>query len=159
MKNYLIILLLFLSSSIYCQDNSETTFDFWLGDWEAKWYNPDSSIIYGSNSITKILDGKVIEENFISPTQNFKGKSLSVYNPIRKSWHQAWTDNQGGYYDFIGLFEKDRRIFSTDTSKKIIQRMVFYNIQKDSFSWDWESSRDAGKTYQLSWRIFYTRKN
>lgn len=159
MKRVFTISLLLITSLLFSQEKPENAFDFWIGEWEAKWYKPDSSFDYGSNSISKILSGKVVEENFSSPSQNFLGKSLSVYNPTRKTWHQAWADNQGGYYDFIGLFDGDRKIFSTDTSKQVIQRMVFYNIEDDSFSWDWETSKDGGKTYALSWRIFYTRKN
>lgn len=159
MKQLTVALLILTTITLIGQSKPENAFDFWVGEWEAKWYKPDSSFAYGSNSITKVLDGKVVEENFHSPSQNFKGKSLSVYNPAKKTWHQAWADNQGGYYDFIGLFDGDRKIFATDTSKNTIQRMVFYNIKTDSFTWDWEISKDGGETYQLSWRIFYTRKD
>jgi hypothetical protein len=36
--------------------------------------------------------------------------------------------------------------------------MVFYNIKADSFTWDWETSKDGGENFQLSWRISYQRK-
>jgi hypothetical protein len=38
------------------------------------------------------------------------------------------------------------------------QRMVFYNIAADSFDWDWETSRDGGRTWELRWRIHYQRR-
>jgi len=40
----------------------------------------------------------------------------------------------------------------------IQQRMIFYEIKKDSFTWDWENSTDYGKTWSLQWRINYKRK-
>ena len=40
---------------------------------------------------------------------------------------------------------------------KIIQRMVFYEITRDAFKWDWEMSADNGNTWTLQWRIFYGR--
>ena len=38
------------------------------------------------------------------------------------------------------------------------QRMTFYNIARDQFDWDWETSDDAGVTWVSRWRIHYTRK-
>jgi hypothetical protein len=35
--------------------------------------------------------------------------------------------------------------------------MVFYDIKKDSFTWDWEGTQDGGETWNLLWRINYTR--
>lgn len=138
--------------------NNESAFDFWVGEWDCIWTNAKGDTITGSNSITKILAGKVIQENFTDSSRNFFGTSISVYNPQQKTWHQAWADNQGGYYDFIGLFEAGKKMFSTDTSKQIIQRMVFYNIEENGFIWDWEGSKDHGQNYALLWRINYRRK-
>ena len=45
-------------------DQPADLFDFWVGDWNAKWKNTDGTEGRGRNTITKILDGKVLEENF-----------------------------------------------------------------------------------------------
>ena len=91
----------------------------------------------------------------------FKGMSVSTFNPTSKQWHQAWVDNQGGYYDFIGEVIGEKRIFKTKPVQKdgktYIQRMVFYDIQQNAFTWDWESSEDGGRTWKLNWRIDYKR--
>jgi hypothetical protein len=42
--------------------------------------------------------------------------------------------------------------------EKIIQRMVFYNINVNSLTWDWEISRDGGTSWKLQWRINYLKK-
>ena len=138
-------------------------FDFWVGEWDLTWTNADGKIDKGTNSIKKILDGKVIQENFCETNGDFKGTSISVYNQTKKTWHQAWADNRGGYYDFEGAVEGKKRIFKTQlknvNGEKVIQRMVFYDIADDALTWDWEISRDGGATWQLQWRIHYQKKN
>jgi hypothetical protein len=142
----------------------KSTYDFWVGKWDAEWKNPDGSTSKGTNHILKVLDGVVLEENFAittGPQAGFLGKSLSVMD-ANNNWHQAWADNQGGYYDFVGEVIGDKKIFQTQLierdGKKNIQRMVFYNIKEDSFSWDWEGTSDGGETWKLLWRISYTRQ-
>lgn len=133
---------------------------FWIGEWALTWDNADGTKGKGTNRIEKILDGKVIQENF-QDTNGFKGTSISVYSPQNKSWHQAWADNQGGYFDLLGSTDGDKRMFQTKMREsgdnKIIQRMVFYEITRDAFKWDWEMSADNGNTWTLQWRIFYGR--
>ena len=140
------------------------TYDFWVGKWDAKWENANGTTGSGTNHIFKVLDGTVIEENFAiteGAQAGFLGKSLSVMD-ANNQWHQAWVDNQGGYYDFIGEVVGEKKIFKTKLvekdGKKIIQRMVFYDIKKDSFTWDWEGTQDGGETWKLLWRINYTRQ-
>jgi hypothetical protein len=35
--------------------------------------------------------------------------------------------------------------------------MVFYAIERNSFSWDWEGSSDGGRSWALLWRLEYRR--
>ncbi len=144
----------------------EEYFDFWVGEWELSWTDQQGNAGAGINTIEKILDGVVIQENFEAAEgrlEGYKGRSMSVYNPQQQSWHQAWVDNQGGYIDLKGSIDGNKRIFQTGertlpNGSTIISRMVFYDIKQDSFTWDWESSQDGGETWNLSWRIFYKRK-
>lgn len=155
--------LLMASALLYAQNNDDPAhaFDFWVGQWHLEWKNREGLLVKGSNTIKKILDGTVIQEFFIDPHTGFKGTSISVYNKKKKEWHQAWADNRGGFFNFIGQIEGDRRIFKTRTYKHNpqapIQRMVFYNITDNHFTWDWQSSTDQGKSWKLLWRIHYTR--
>jgi len=143
----------------------ENYFDFWLGKWEVTWEEANGTTGRGTNHIHTILDGKVLLENFEileGNNKGFKGKSMSVYQPERNRWKQAWADNNGGYYDFTGIFMDEKRIFQTEVNeqpdgRRFVQRMVFYDISEDSFTWDWESSQDGGETWDLNWRIFYER--
>ena len=165
MRQFL-ILLIFIPYFLQAQDNSpnEHSYDFWLGKWKVSWTNADGSVGSGTNHILKILDDKVIEENFTiteGGQAGFKGKSMSVYNPNTKTWHQAWADNQGGYYDFIGEISGDKKIFKTEAIEKngkvSIQRMVFYNISENNLTWDWEGTNDGGQSWNLLWRINYEK--
>lgn len=166
-KQVIPVLLLMLAvltvNNLYAQLDS-TTFDFWVGKWDASWQNPQGVTEKGTNFIEKILDGRVIQEHFVilsGQNKGFKGTSISVYNPVTKSYHQAWADNSGGYFDFIAEVDGEKKIFTTQPRKRgddtIIQRMVFYDIKHESFTWDWELTKDHGKTWSLQWRIHYTR--
>jgi len=163
MKNLLILILLFFSTNLFGQntENKENAFDFWVGNWDLEWSGNDNQIMKGTNSIEKILDGTVLQEHFEDPTSGFKGTSISVYDKKKNEWHQAWADNQGGYYNFIGELDGNKRIFKTIpkeiNGKIIIQRMVFYDITETSITWDWESSMDNGKEWKLLWRINYKK--
>lgn len=166
----LIVMVLAITSNVFAQTSiselePEAYFDFWVGEWELSWTDNQGNEGAGTNTIERILDGVVIQENFEATKgslDGYKGRSVSVYNPQRQSWHQAWVDNQGGYIDLKGSVDGEKRIFQTDERPgppggTIINRMVFYDIKKDSFTWDWESSQDGGESWSLNWRILYQR--
>jgi len=165
MKTQIITMILLINSMFYSMAQDGGEFDFWVGKWDLTWEYPDGSKGKGINNINYTLDGKVIQENFEATDSGayngFKGTSISVFSPGTKSWHQAWADNQGGYFNFTGEISGDRRIFKTKPypkdGKDIVLRMVFYNIRKSSMTWDWEQSQDGGKTWALQWRIHYKR--
>lgn len=160
----LIPLQLFSQNSVADLEPQEY-FDFWVGEWNASWEESGGNTGRGTNHIEKTLDGTVIRENFRileGGNKGFKGTSISVYQPRFERWKQAWADNNGGYYDFTGKLDGEKRIFQTavtelEDGRQLTQRMVFYEITEDSMTWDWESSTDGGKTWTLNWRIFYER--
>ena len=167
-KLILVLAICFLSNPVFPQKSEtektssfkiENAFDFWVGDWEVSWMAPDSTIAYGTNTIEKILDGKVIQEHFIDPTRNFKGTSISVYNSRDSTWHQFWADNNGGYYDFVGEVDKNIRIFkmAEKDERDATYRMVFDEISTDSFIWKWQGIREGLEDWKTVWEIFYKR--
>lgn len=164
MNKIAFLTILFLSSFSFSQDEDITkAFDFWVGHWDAKWMDANGNEIHGENKISKTSNDGVIFEEFSDSTNQFYGNSLSVYSPVDSTWHQAWADNSGGYIEMVGIVQDDHRIFQTKEVQSgdstIVRRMVFYNIQEDSFTWDWEISFDGGQNWNLSWRILYTRKD
>jgi hypothetical protein len=134
----------------------ESQFDFWLGEWDCTWGENGK----GKNHVLRIMDDKVIQENFSAP--DLKGMSVSVYDPERKLWCQTWVDNNGSYLDFTGKFEDGRMILSRDaiiSGENCRQRMVWYSIEADRFDWNWERSDDGGNTWRVLWQIKYERKS
>ncbi|GAA4268229.1 DUF1579 family protein [Hyunsoonleella aestuarii] len=163
MKSILKITIFLTITSCIAQDLDKNSYDFWIGEWDLTWTNAQGQTMKGTNNVIKILDGKVIQESFVDLQNNFKGISLSVYNARKKIWRQAWADNGGGYFNFYGTIEENGdKVFITKTEekngKRIVKRMVFKNITKDSLIWDWEISQDDGLTWSLRWRINYNRK-
>ena len=136
-------------------EKPETQFDFWLGEWDCTWGEDGK----GTNRVLRIMDDKVIQENFSAP--DLLGMSVSVYDPERKVWCQTWVDNNGTYLDFTGRFEDGRMILVRDAvvqGEACKQRMVWYNIEPGQFDWNWERSDDGGQTWRVLWKIRYVRK-
>lgn len=159
MQKFLTLTFLSLSLSLSAQDLNSASFDFWLGEWKLKWVNAQGDTIEGANHVERILAGKVIQENFFSPT-GFEGKSWSVYSPSGE-WKQTWVDNGGGYLEFTGAQSGDSLIFEMEPAmineKPTIRRMVFFNIKPDSFTWRWQSALAGSQKWQTKWEIFYER--
>jgi hypothetical protein len=166
----ILILILIFSAAVKAQENIKpctqpeaSQLDFWLGEWNAEWTNADGTKGTGTNRITKILGSCTVQENFCTADNSFIGMSVSVYSPVLKKWQQTWVDNNGGYMDFTGEYENGKmtlaREFINKDGMKVMNRMVFYNITKESFDWNWESSKDNGATWSLMWKIKYTRKS
>jgi hypothetical protein len=142
-----------------CTAPEASQFDFWVGNWDL--YSADT--LAGNNQIYKVMDGCAVQENFNSPGPAYSGKSWSMYNPKLKLWEQTWIDNQGNFIYLKGKFENDAMTLSTGVmkmpnGKEEVYRMVYHNIKKDSFDWDWESSSDIGKTWVNGWHLHYKRK-
>lgn len=142
-------------------------FAFWLGEWEytGKTLQQDGSWKEGSgtNTITVTLDGYALEENFHAIKPNsWSGMSITVYNTQAGKFYQQWVDTQGQRFlpfeggmegDSMVLYSPEREIQGTS----VINKMVFKDIQADSFTWSYEMSRDGGKTWQARWVINYKR--
>ena len=147
-----------------CSSEQAKQFDFWVGTWDLEWTDAKGNKLKGTNTINKILGGCVIEENFSTGgSQPYLGKSHSLYDVKSGLWKQTWVDSGGAYIDLTGEFKDGRMILrreGTDQKgNKALFRMIFSNIQKDSFLWDWESSSDEGKTWTTNWKINYKRRS
>ncbi|MEE9226505.1 MAG: DUF1579 family protein [Acidobacteriota bacterium] len=141
-----------------CSRPEAGQFDFWVGDWDLEWGEGKT----GTNSIHKVMGGCVITEEFDgSPSSKLRGMSVSSYDPIKKKWKQTWVDNQGGYLDFVGEYRDGKMVLqrnATFEGKPILQRMVWYAITENGLKWNWERSRDGGKSWETLWKIAYTRR-
>lgn len=137
--------------------------DFWVGTWDVSWDAvqgiPAGS---GTNAITREYNDCVIQEQFDggASTGGLIGHSVSTYSAPAQTWRQTWVDNQGGYFALTGGQVGDDFILTsyrinTDTP---LQRMVFTDITENSLTWRWQSTPDAGATWNDRWVIRYTRR-
>ena len=146
-----------------CEASQQKQFDFWIGEWDLTWPGEKAGEIgHGSNSIKRILDGCVVQENFSGgDSMHLRGTSLSTFDSPSGRWKQTWVDNEGGYLDFVGEFKHGQMILQREAirnGEKILQRMVWKNINVNEMDWSWEASRDGGKTWQVNWPIHYRRR-
>ena len=136
-------------------EQPESQFDFWLGEWDVTWGEDGR----GTNQVLRIMNNKIIQENFSAP--DLQGMSVSSYDRERGLWCQTWVDNNGGYLDFTGKFDDGRMTLTRDAivrGEACKQRMIWYNIEEDQFDWNWERSDDGGTTWRVVWQIKYKRK-
>lgn len=136
--------------------------DFWLGVWDAHYTADTSQPPGGVNVITREYDGCVIQERFEGgpQAQGLIGHSVSTYHAPTQQWRQTWVDNQGGYFALTGGPAGDDFILvNTRISDSMpYQRMVFEDITRNSFTWRWQRSTDAGATWADAWVIYYVRR-
>ncbi len=131
--------------------------DFWLGHWTVSW--PGG---IGTNQISRILDGRVIEEIFECQGDDgaLYGRSHSVLDATDGQWKQTWVDSSGGYLDFVGIVVDGRISFQRSAvvdGRDVLQRMVWLDVTSDGFRWEWQRSDDGGVTWQVSWPLDYRR--
>jgi hypothetical protein len=145
-----------------CDIKEQRQLDFWVGEWDLSWPGKQAGTSqHGTNSVHRVLDNCVVEENFSGGTDiPLRGKSVSIFTAGK--WQQTWVDNEGGYLDFVGEFKDGSMILSREATgpngARSRQRMVYKNISANEFDWSWEASNDDGKTWQVLWPIHYQRR-
>jgi hypothetical protein len=148
-----------------CAAAQQKQFGFWVGEWDLTWPGQTKDEVgHGTNRITRIMDGCVVQENFSGgDSLHLRGTSVSTFDLRSSLWKQTWVDNEGGYLDFIGEFKNGQMILQREmkdqVGNRILQRMVWKNITTNELDWSWEASHDGGKTWQVNWPIHYKRKS
>jgi len=143
-----------------CSTEEYRQLDFWVGSWSAAWTDAEGNVQHGSNVISRELGNCMIEENFDgNPGNNLVGHSISMYVPRLGHWKQIWMDNQGSFLDFHGGPDEEGFHFTMERPIEAAPhlRMIFRNIEDDSFDWHWQNSADEGGTWNDQWVIHYTR--
>ena len=147
-----------------CAAPEQKQLDFWVGEWDLTWPGAkQGEVTHGRNSVKRVLDSCVVEESFSGGgSMPLSGMSVSLFDVRAGKWKQTWVDNQGGYLDFVGEFKDGQMILSREAVRpdgtKVLQRMVWKNIQANQLDWSWEASKDGGKTWSVQWPIHYKRK-
>jgi hypothetical protein len=147
-----------------CTTAEQRQLEFWVGEWDLTWPGQKAGeTLHGTNSISRIMDGCVVQENFSDQATHYRGTSVSTFDATAGKWKQTWVDNGGAYLDFVGEFKDGQMILRREAigknGVKTLQRMVWKNINANELDWSWEASTDGGKTWQVNWPIHYKRKS
>jgi hypothetical protein len=142
-------------------------FNFWIGKWDVFAWNPNGpngSAQLGSNDVEAILERCVLLENW-TPTGGVPGaggKSMNFWDVNRRQWRQVWVAAGGGSLDYAGSFRDGAMRFVGWTlgpqGQKVLQKLTFFAIAKDTVRQLFESSTDSGKTWQPGFDARYVRR-
>jgi len=152
-----------------CSGPEYRQLDFWVGEWDLEFTQPDGSVGKASNRITKDEYGTcAIAEHFVQPGggpdgSDFIGGSYSIYDAQTKSWRQMWVDNAGGMFDLRGgpVTGQRHRFELTNIEprgpKKAPLRMIWQDVSADSLTWRWQKGNPDGSWVDL-WVLHYKRR-
>ena len=167
MKNYYLLWVCFLSfnytqlqAQTPCSSTYHDQFDFWVGDWEV--YHTQADTIVGHNTIERILNGCVVQENWTGAT-GFTGKSFNTLNPIDSTWNQVWVDVSGATYHFKGKMEATAMKLKGQTTNRNGQTVLFkmsYTPDKNTGNVRqlWKQSTDKGENWTVIFDGIYKKK-
>jgi hypothetical protein len=139
-----------------CRSTPETRqFDFWIGNWDVTPFRaPPASNppLLGTNRIELLLEQCLLMENWQGggPAPS-AGKSMNFYDTNRRKWRQVWIADGGGSLDYTGEFRDGAMRFDGWTlapnGQRILQKLTFFPIGKDTVRQLFETSSDSGKTW------------
>lgn len=140
-----------------CTSAAHGQFDFWIGSWNV--FTPDGKPA-GHNTITRILDGCVVFENWKSAGSAFAGQSFNTWDPVAQTWNQTWVDTSGATIYFSGTRVDNVMTLSgerSDSEGKLFDRMS-YTINSDgTVRQHWQQSRD-GKDWKTVFDGLYRKQ-
>ena len=76
-----------------CPGPKHRQFDFWVGNWDV--FPGAGTVLAGTNEVKSLLDGCVVEENWIGSPGGHRGRSLNAFDAASGNWSQMWVDDGG----------------------------------------------------------------
>ena len=138
--------------------------DFWIGSWDVTpWQAPPASnpASIGTNVVEPILEHCVVLENWTGAVGG-SGKSMNFWDTNRRQWRQIWVADGGGSLDYAGSFRDGAMWFEGWTlapnGARVLQKLTFFPISRDTVRQLFETSSDSGKTWQPGFDGRYVRK-
>ena len=139
---------------------SDTSFDFWIGEWDVRWTDADGHPQSGSNSV-RLVEG-TIRELFCAPEPAgpYIGASVSRWDGEAGAWVQDYWDNRGYSAVFQGSFDGRLLVLERASHVETVAptRLVWSDIRTESITWNYERQTDSG-VWESTWRILYVRKD
>lgn len=142
-----------------CAGDEHRLFDFWIGEWDVSVVG--SGQIAGTNSITPILGGCVLLEQYETPT-GYSGSSHNAYDRTTGQWHQTWVDNSGVVLKLDGGIEDGSMVLSgvgkDAQGNDIINKITWTPHEDGAVQQTWVVSSDGGKTWTTAFDGMYRKR-
>jgi hypothetical protein len=118
----------------------------------------------GSCHMWTTMDGHGnVDDNLLElPSGTYRAMGLRALDASTGLWSIWWVDGRttvmdppvrGGFKDGVGTFVGD----DTLRGKPILMRFEWSKIAKDSAHWEQAFSPDKGKSWEVNWRMDFTR--
>ena len=133
-----------------CTSVESRQFDFWIGDWDV--FERGDASQRAHVRVDPILDGCVLWERYEDAT-GLRGESFSMYDAVRKHWHQTWLTNRGQLLTMEGQLERGEMVLVGDRHNSDGQEARVRGTWKADSDGVLESadiSSDGGKSWK-SW--------
>lgn len=142
-----------------CRTAPFRQFDFWLGDWEV--FGPKGNKV-GENRISLVNKGCTLAEHWTN-SGGGEGRSYNAYDGITRRWYQFWSDDQGGTLSLVGGLQGDSMVLEGErpnlSDGKLQKQRISWTPNADgSVRQHWETSDDAGASWQTSFDGSYRRR-
>lgn len=142
-----------------CMESEYRQFDFWLGQWNVIG-GPKSDRMVGRNSITQVSMGCALAEHWVN-SNGMDGHSLNVYDKANARWTQFWIGSDGVILFLAGGLQDGKMVLEgTLPGAKggvQLQRVTWTPNADGTVTQNWQTSDDAGKTWQISFLGIYHR--
>ncbi len=146
----LLLCLWMIPAAAWCAENPDpsTLFDALLGHWliEDETLGAEGNWQAGAGAawqFYRILNGQAIQDDWSSPhparrvngTATGFGTNIRVYNPAKSQWEMAWISSTGRQVDTFTATGGNSEIHMQGDFNGRPVRIVFRDIQDDSFAW------------------------
>ena len=146
-----------LSFAASCDAPEHRGFDFWLGDWRVQ---TPAGKLAGMNRIASIQGGCALREQYMTG-KGYSGESLSIYDSVRKVWHQTWVDTSGMLLMLEGGLRDGKMILEGTTTKAdgglTQHRVTWTPVSDGSVRQHWET-KVAQEDWKTAFDGNYTRQ-
>ena len=141
-------------------------FDFWVGEWDVTPFQmaPAPNLpVMGTNRIELELEQCMIVETWTGGGPGGgQGKSINFWDTNRNRWRQVWVADGGSSLDYEGEFRDGAMRFEGWTlapnGARVLQKLTFFAIHRDTVRQLFETSGDSGKTWQPGFDGRYVRR-
>ena len=139
-----------------CKDANHSAFDFWIGDWDVA--PTGSKTVIARSQVEKIV-GCAISENYVQTLGpqgkkiDYRGRSISTFDPAPGHWHQFYVDSGGNVSNLRGGIVDGSMVFNTQKGN-VQTRMTLTRNADGSVRQSGATSTD-GKTWTPGFDFTY----